>query len=151
MPTPVVSPAPSITAAVPLPTETPLWADAARVMNGLCFEAVNDAAGRAFVIRSEAELTEFYDLADHSELCRRPVRRESFDFSGGRTLVGVWSRGVGCTARHEVTSARRDDVARTYSITLRLLVEGSCAYELVRPFWIALDDVAGYDIRLLVR
>jgi hypothetical protein len=119
-------------------------------MSGLCFESVADAAGRTFVIRSADELAQFYDLADESELCRRPVRRASFDFSGGRVLAGLWSRAVGCTARHEVTAVQRDDTARAFVIALRLVVEGGCDYELVRPFWIGLSGVSGYDVRLMV-
>jgi hypothetical protein len=120
-------------------------------MNGLCFESVYDAAGRTFVIRSADELAQFYDLADNSQLCRRPVRRASFDFSGDRILVGMWSRAVGCTAQHRVVSTIRDDQARTVLITLRLMVEGVCNYELVRPFWISLSGVAEYDVRLVVQ
>lgn len=133
------------------PTPTPYpWTDAASVMSGLCFESVYDAAGRTFVIRSADELAAFFDLADNSQLCRHPVTRGSFDFSGGTALVGLWSRAVGCKARHEVADVRRDDVARTYEIRLRLVVDGGCNYELVRPFWVGLSGLAGYDIRLVV-
>lgn len=133
----------------PSPTPAP-WTDAADVMSGLCFESVADAAGRTFVIRSAGELTQFYDLADSSDLCRRPVRRASFDFSGGRILAGTWSRAIGCTAHHEVIAIQRDDTARAFVIALRLVIEGDCNYELVRPFWIALDTIPDYDVRLLV-
>ncbi len=138
---------------VPMPpTPTPLpWTDASAVMNGLCFESVADAAEQLFVIRSAEELTRFYDLADESELCRHPVQRGDFDFSGGRILAGTWSRAIGCTARHEIVSVQRDDTAQTLAITLRLLVDADCNYELVRPFWIALDGVADYDIRVTVQ
>lgn len=127
------------------------WTDESAVMNGLCFESVYDAAGRVFVIRSEAELNALYDLADNSGLCRRPVVRGSFDFSGGRLLVGLWNRSMGCTARHDVINIQRDDVAKIYAVTLRLIAQGGCNYELVRPFWIGLSDIADYDVRLLVQ
>lgn len=134
------------------PTPTPLpWTDADDVMSGLCFEAVNDAAERVFVIHSDEELAQFYDLADGSELCRRPVRRASFDFSGGRILAGTWNRAVGCTAHHEIAAIERDDTEQTLTISLRLMVEGDCSYELVRPFWIALDGISDYDVRLQVQ
>ena len=136
----------------PPPSPTPLpWTDAADVMSGLCFESVYDAAQQLFVIRSPEELTQFYDLADESELCRRPVRRADFDFSGGRILAGTWSRAIGCTARHEVTAVQRDDTEQTFVIALRLVVEGDCNYELVRPFWIALDGIPDYDVRMTVQ
>jgi hypothetical protein len=45
----------------------------------------------------------------------------------------------------------RDEVARTYVVSLRLVIEGNCGYDLVRPFWIGLSGLAGYDIRLRVQ
>lgn len=120
-------------------------------MSGLCFESVYDAAERTFVIRSDAELTAFFDLADNSALCRHPVQRSSFDFTGGRLLIGLWSKALGCSAQHEVTNIQRDDVAKIYAISLRLVVQIGCNYELVRPFWIGLSDLSGYDVRLLVQ
>jgi hypothetical protein len=133
----------------PTPPQYP-WTDENAVMSGLCFESVYDAAGRTFVILDDRDLQRLFDLADSSQLCRHPVQRGSFDFSGERFLMGLWSRAVGCTARHDVTSVTRDDVARTYIINLRLVVEPGCDYELVRPFWIGLSDLTGYDVRLLV-
>ncbi len=127
------------------------WTDANAVMSGLCFEAVYDAAGRTFVIHNADELSQLYDLADHSQLCRHPVQRASFDFSGGNILVGLWSRAVGCNAHHDLISVRRDDAARTYAINLRLVVEGICNYELVRPFWVGLSGVSDYDVSLRVQ
>lgn len=140
----------ALPSATPTPSIYP-WTDESAVMNGLCFESVYDAVGRTFVIQSDAELTAFYDLADNSDLCRRPVERKRFDFTGGRLLIGLWSRTIGCTARHEVTNIQRDDVARIYAISLRLVAELGCNYELVRPFWIGLSDLSGYDVRLLVQ
>ena len=119
-------------------------------MSGLCFESVNDAAERTFVVLDDRDLQRLYDLADSSQLCRHPVQRGSFDFSNNRFLMGLWSRAVGCNARHEVSSITRDDVARTFIINLRLVIESGCDYELVRPFWIGLSDLSGYDVRLLV-
>lgn len=133
------------------PTVTPTGIeDASVVMRGICFEAAFDAAGQLFVLRSDGDLARFYDLADHSELCRRPVERASFDFSGRRVLAGLWSKGIGCKARHEVLSTQRDDVAKTMTITLQFVTEGDCPYELVRPYWIALDGVMNYNIAIEV-
>lgn len=134
----------------PSPTPAYPWVDASAVMAGICFEAAADAAGRTFVIRSADELATFFDLADNSGLCRLPVERADFDFSDGRVIAGTWSRGDGCSARHTVDRIDRDDDARTLTITLRLVTEGDCAYELVRPFWVALDDVTDYAIEIVV-
>jgi len=131
--------------AVP-PTPTPPWVDANAVMAGICFEAAHDAAEQVFTLRSAEEHIRFYGLADNSGLCRRPVERRPFDFSGGRVLAGLWSAGQGCTARHDLLSFARDDAARTITIRLALVVEGDCPYELVRPFWIGLDAAQDYTI-----
>ncbi|MDX2163550.1 MAG: hypothetical protein SF162_19705 [bacterium] len=148
-PVPTFPPPPTETPFTPLPFP-PEMTDASAVMSGLCFESVHDATGRPFVIRSADELTALYDLADNSRLCRRPVRRETFDFADGRVLAGVWSRGYGCTARHDVIRIDRDDTARRYAIELDLVVEGTCPYELVRPFWVGIDGVSDYEIGLYV-
>jgi hypothetical protein len=142
---------PATAALPPTPTTSPYpWTDENAIMSGMCFESVNDAAGRTFVLRSPEDLLHFYDLADHSELCRHPVARSRFDFSDGRILAGLWSRGQGCTARHDVEGVTRDDTARTLFIFLKLVVEGNCDYELVRPFWIGLSSVSGYDVQFVV-
>lgn len=136
---------------VPTVTPTPLpypWTDESAIVSGLCFESVSDAAGSIFILRTPEELTQLFDLADNSQLCRRPIERGTFDFAGGRVLVGLWSRGQGCSMRHDVLNVERDDVARTFIITLRPITEGECPYELVRPFWVGLDTVADYDIRV---
>lgn len=145
--------------ALEVPTETPPpttiaqahgWTDENALMSGLCFEAVNDAAETAFVFRREAELRNLYDLADNSRLCRELVGRGTFDFSNERVLAGIWSRANGCTAHHQVINVRRDDVAMIYVVRLRLVTQGNCAYELVRPFWVGLDGVSDYDVRIVV-
>lgn len=138
-----------------IPTTTPQvsdrgWTDENSVMNGICFESAFDAVGRVFILRNETELSNFFDLADNSRLCRRPVKRQSFDFSGGRILVGLWSKGIGCTARHDVAQTHQDDEARRFTMTLNLIIEGTCNYELVRPFWIGLSGVTDYEISLVV-
>jgi hypothetical protein len=122
------------------------WTDESAVMDGICFESANDAAGQVFVIRSEPELTAFYDLADNSRLCRRAVDRQAFDFSTGRILAGMWSAGQGCDAIHEVAGFTFDDTARQVTIRLRFMTSGSCNYELVRPFWIGLSGVGDYAV-----
>lgn len=133
------------------PTPTPPWVDANAVMAGICFEAAYDAAGQVFTLRSAEEHIRFYGLADQSGLCRRPVERRPFDFSGGRVLAGLWSTGRGCTARHDLLSFARDDAARTITIRLALVVEGDCPYELVRPFWVGLDSAQDYTIVIDVK
>lgn len=124
------------------------WVDAAPVMSGICFEAAFDAAGQVFVLRSAEDHIRFYDLADNSGLCPRPVERHPFDFSSGDVLVGLWSAGLGCTARHDVVDVARDDIAQTLTIRLRFVVEGDCPYELVRPFWIVIPGVGTYNITI---
>jgi hypothetical protein len=133
------------------PTAPPLpWQDASLVMAGICFEAAYDAAGQVFTLRSADDHIHLYDLADNSGLCRHPVVRHPFDFTGGRVLVGLWSAGRGCTARHDLLSFTRDDAARTITMRLALVIEGDCPYDLVRPFWAGLDAASDYTITLTV-
>jgi len=141
--------------AAPTPASAALppgWTDESALMAGLCFESVWDAAGSGatFILRSAASLTALYDLADNSGLCRHPVRRMEADFSGGRVIVGTWTRARGCTAQHVVREVRRDDIARIFALTIALHVEGACPYDLVRPFWIGLPGLVDYDVRLIV-
>ena len=124
--------------------------DAGDVMRGICFEAAQDAAGQVFVLRDAEAHIRFYNLADNSQLCRRPVERVPFDFSTGRVLVGLWSKGTGCTANHVVESMVRDDTNHTVTIRARFTAEGDCPYELLRPFWRSLDGVTDYEIDLQV-
>lgn len=126
------------------------WSNENAVMGGVCFEAALDTAGKVFVLRDAQAHIRFYDLADTSGLCRRPVARSGFDFNSGRVLAGLWSAGEGCTARHDVLAVARDDAAKTLVIRLRFVTEGACDYELVRPFWIGLDRVRDYQIDIQV-
>ena len=131
---------------VPVPTVTSPAPDASAVMAGICFASAQDAAGRLFVLRSAAELENLFDLADNSQLCRQPVQRHGFDFAGGRVLAGLWSATRGCTAQHQVVQWQRDDDARRITLQLRLHSAGDCDYELVRPYWLALDAANDYEI-----
>ena len=126
------------------------WADTRDVMGGFCYESMFDARERVFALRSAEEHIAFYDGADNSGLCRRPVERMPFDFSEGNTLVGTWSYGIGCTASHTIEQIERNDEAQQLRIVVRFDVDGSCNYELIRPFWLGIAGVASYDIQLIV-
>lgn len=120
-------------------------------MSGLCFEAALDAADQTITLRNVAALIAFYDSIDERNLCRLPVTRGSFEFTGGHVLAGLWSSGRGCTARHEVIDYMRDDAERTFTLRLRFITEGDCDYELLRPFWIALAGAGDYEIQILLK
>ncbi len=137
----LASPTPS----APLPIG---WTDENRVMGGICFESAYDAAGRTFVIPNAEAHIRFYDLADASGLCRRPITRHPFDFTTGRALAGLWSVGTGCTAHHEVLDVLRDDAGQRIRVRLRFVTAGDCPYELVRPFWVGIPDAQSYSIAL---
>jgi hypothetical protein len=135
------------------PTTTPMpfaLESAISVMSGLCFESVADAAGQVFVMRSAEEHIHLYDLAENSELCRRPIIRHPFNFDNGRVLAGTWTYGIGCTADHDILNVSRDDARKVITIDLRFVTYGDCPYELVRPFWVALDDAQDYEIMINV-
>jgi hypothetical protein len=127
-----------------------LWSDESAVVSGICFEAAFDAAGQIFIVRDSEEHIHFYDLADNSHLCRHLVKRLPFDFDGGRVLAGLWSKGVGCTAHHNLTGFERDDSAQKVVVQLQFITEGDCKYELIRPFWIGIPGVADYEIEFVV-
>jgi hypothetical protein len=127
-----------------------LLIDANPVMSGICFESAFDAAGRIFVLRSADELNSLFDESDNSGYCRRPTARGSFDFSSERAMIGTWSRGRGCDADHRISAVEIDDVARTFIIRAKFVVEGDCPYELVRPLWLGITGYREYDIRLLI-
>ncbi|MEL6149141.1 MAG: hypothetical protein AAFV33_22170 [Chloroflexota bacterium] len=145
-PSPVVTATP---AATPTVTPVPLpWTDELFTMYGICFEAALDVAGEIVVLRSADEHIAYYNRVDASGLCRRPVERAPFEFAdGARVLAGTWSVGTGCTAEHEVVSWMQED--DTLRVTVRFVTEGDCNYELVRPFWIGVDDVENVEITVL--
>lgn len=126
------------------------WTDENAIMAGLCFESVYDAAGQTFILRNAEALSNFFDLADNSGLCRQPVTRAEFDYGDDRILAGIWTRAVGCSAYHEVLHVHRDDTARTLFIFLKLNVAGDCQYELVRPYWIGVSGISDYEIQFVV-
>lgn len=136
------------TAASPVitPTENPYpWTDEIPTMFGICFQAALDAADQVFVLRSAEEHIRFYDLADNSQLCSRPVERTPFNFDAGdRVLAGLWSDGIGCRARHDVLDYA--EIEGTLRIDLQFVIEGDCNYELVRPYWIGVDGVGNVEI-----
>jgi hypothetical protein len=149
-----VTPEPS----VPL-SQTPLplaLFDASPVFAGICFASANDAAGRVFLLRSQADLNALFDGSDNSRFCDRPVERRPFDFAKTdgvptRAIIGTWSRGQGCTARHEVISVTIDEAARILQIRVRFIISGACPYELVRPLWLGVPEASHYlDIQLSV-
>lgn len=124
--------------------------DAREVLAGICFESAWDAAGRVFVLRSLGQLNQLFDLADQSELCLRPVARVAHDFRDGAVIAGLWSRGMGCTARHEWLAYSRDDEEKRVRLALRFITEGTCNYELVRPFWVEIPGAPDYQIEITV-
>lgn len=130
------------------PTDNPVpWTDELLTMYGICFEAALDASGQVFVLRNAEEHIRFYDLADNSGLCRRPVERAPFDFqSGERLLAGLWSAGTGCTAQHEVQAFNLEDDVLTLDV--QFTTAGACNYELVRPFWVGVEGVQDVQINI---
>lgn len=144
-PTPTATLPPS-----PTPTATPVplpWTDANAVMAGVCFEAALAAAGETIVLRSAEDHIRFYNQVDESGLCRRPVGREPFDFAGGaRVLAGGWSYGRGCDAAHTVTDYTLTDGG--LALSLAFATAGDCDYELLQPFWVAVEGVTDVQIRV---
>ena len=124
--------------------------DELAVLSGICFNSAFDAREQVFVIRSAREHIDFYDLADNSELCRRPIERHPFDFTTGRILAGRWSYGFGCQAQHNILSVDKNDETKTIRIELLFITVGECDYELIRPFWVSIPDAQDYTIDIVV-
>lgn len=150
-------PAPDATAeataeVIVLPTVTLVsdWVDASGLVSGVCFEAAFDAAGQIFILRNAADLTNFYNQVDNSNLCRRAITRQTFDFSRGDVVVGLWSVGAGCAARHDVFAFERDNDPEEIRLILGLDTQGTCNYELVRPFWVSFPDAQDHEITVSV-
>jgi hypothetical protein len=122
--------------------------DASALLEGICFEAAHAMSGQAFILTSQEQLNSLYDQINSSQLCRRPIARQTFDFLG-RTVVGTWTYAPqGCTARHELVRVRRSDENRVLTLRYRFIVDGDCPYELIRPLWVAVENPDSYDIRL---
>ena len=135
------------------PTSTPLpfgVEEAVTVMSGICFESAFDAVDTVFIMRNAEDHIHLYDLAENSGLCRRPIKRNPFDFSNGRILAGIWTAGTGCTADHEILDYQRNDAQKTVGFRLRFVTAGDCPYELVRPFWVAVEDASDYNVIIAV-
>jgi hypothetical protein len=145
---PSVTPPPSVETTVTLLTLPDNLYDSLPVMQGICFESAWDAAGRVFIMRSAEEHIQFYDAADNSTLCRRGVERFPFDFTGGDVLAGLWNRGIGCTASHEIVNYQGDDLAKNIQIEVLFITDGDCPYELVRGFWVGIPNAQDYEITI---
>jgi hypothetical protein len=133
------------------PTPNFGWTEVNDLMEGVCFEAALNAAGQVFRIPNANALDEFYSQIDRSQLCEDPVNRVAYPFNDNEMIVGLWSSGMGCTARHEVQNVQRDDAQKQEAIQLQFTTEGDCPYELVQPFWIALPQSADFNVQIEVQ
>ena len=138
---------------IPLATNTPDygWTDVNYLMDGICFEAALNAAGQVFKIGDAATLEAFYTQIDSSQLCEDPVNHMTYPYNNGEVIMGLWSKGMGCSARYTIQNIQRDDIQKQEAIQLQFITEGDCPYELVQPFWIALPQSEGYSIQLDVQ
>ena len=127
------------------------WTDVSDLMEDVCFEAALNRAGQVFNIPNASTLDAFYTQIDRSNLCEDPINHKSYPFNNDEIIVGLWSSGTGCTARHEVQSVQRDDTQKQEAIQLQFIMEGDCPYDLVQPFWIALPQSAGFNVQIVVQ
>ncbi len=132
------------------PTAETRWHDINYTVDGVCFNAAEDAVDQIFILRSAQEHIRFYDGVDQSQLCRQPIQRHPVNFEGGFVIAGVWNAGRGCTARHDVATYIRHEDARLIVFNLKFITEGDCPYDLIRPFFVGLPDAADYEITFLI-
>lgn len=135
------------------PTNTPDygWEDVNYLMESVCFEAAMNVAGQVFKISDANALQAFYTQLDRNQTCEDPINRVAYPFNNNESIVGLWSEGIGCTARHEVQNVQRDDTQRQETIQLQFVTEGNCPYELLQPFWIAVPQSTGYNFHIEVQ
>ena len=133
------------------PTPNFGWVDVNYLMEGVCFEAAVNAAGQVIRIPNANALDAFYTQIDRSQLCEDSVARVSYPFNEGEIIVGLWSSGMGCTARYVMQNVQRDDAQKQEAIQLQFVTEGDCPYELVEPFWIALPQSADFNVQIAVQ
>ncbi len=127
------------------------WKDVSYLMEGVCFEAALNVAGKVFKIKDANALATFYTQIDHDQACEDPINPVSYPFNDGEVIVGLWSAGMGCTATHVVQNVQRDDTQRQETIQLQFVTVGDCPYELLQPFWIAVPQSAGLNIQIEVQ
>ncbi len=134
----------------PLGASTGGLADAASLLDGVCFEYLHGLSGATLVWTTADEQRAFYDAADASGLCVSPAARSALDFSA-QIVVGTVSAVTGCDAAHHLVALEQDDAARRVTLRLALEVRPGCPYELVEPFLVALPrPPAGYTVEVEV-
>lgn len=131
-----------------LETVTFPFANAASLLDGVCFEFLLTQNGQVWIWATPGDLAAFYDRVDASELCLGPVERRDFDFSQG-VLVGTLTVATGCDAAHRVINMVQDVGAHTQTVNVQLDVLPGCPYELVEPLLIVIPaPPEGYTIRM---
>jgi hypothetical protein len=122
------------------------FANAASLLDGVCFEFLLTQNGQVWTWTTTGDLAAFYDRVDASELCPGPVERRDFDFSQG-VLAGTVTVATGCDAAHRVINVVHG--ARTQTVNIQLDVLPGCPYELVEPLLIALPaSPTGYTLQI---
>lgn len=146
---------PTIVQATPVivPTNTPDygWKDVSYLMESVCFEAATKVAGQVFQIADVNALSALYTQLDRDQPCEDPINHTTYPFNNGEIIVGLWSAGIGCNARHEVQNVQRDDIQGQETIQLQFITEGDCPYDLLQPFWIAVPQSIGFNIQIEVQ
>jgi hypothetical protein len=124
-------------------TATPTFAviDVSWALDEVCFEALLSLDGQRLVFLDDVALGTFYNLLDN--YCDEPAPRPAFDFSTQIIMLAV-EVTQGCTA--ELTPISLD----ASSVTLQYSANGSCQYELVTVYMVALAHPAGaFEVRVI--
>jgi hypothetical protein len=153
LPTQPISPATGTPPDTPFPTLdtfTGPYANAAALLDGVCFDFLSTMNGEIWVWTSTTELAAFFDRVDASALCPVPVTHGTFDF-GQHVLAGAVNTAVGCDAAYRFVSLTQDDAARTLTVILQFALLPGCDYELVQPLLIAVPrPPTGYALRVVL-
>jgi hypothetical protein len=135
----------------PLPpslrTDPGPFADAAWLLDDVCFEYLAQMDGERWTWTSQEDISAFFDRMDDSELCG-PVQRPTFDFTDV-VLAGAVQTAQGCDAAHRVVNVIQDDSAQTRTLVVALDVQPGCPYDLVQLFLVVVPRLpASYTTQI---
>lgn len=113
------------------------YVDAAYVLDGVCYDALHIMVGTPIVLRSQADLDQYFNNLNSLGVCEGVMLAPTFDFSG-QILVGQIQMGQGCDANLYPSPPTTDTQVRTVTIWVQFAVTPDCDYEVMGIFLMAI-------------
>lgn len=134
-------PSPTSQTAQPTALESTLGSvtSATYLLDGVCWEYLEELNGETWTWGGAEDLTAFYDGVDESELCAGVVTRGAFAFDG-TVLLGTVRAATGCDAAYHVSEPPSDATGMARRYVAALTVREGCGYELLEPLVIAVPQ-----------